>query len=424
VKKERAKRHAAAAGAAQPPLLVFVHIPKTAGTVLGSVLTMNEPGERTRRLSNVFKGSGGLSTTLIHRLRADAEPLNLDAARIVTGHFPLGIGEYLRKHAGPGRELRFITCLREPVDRTLSHYYQIRGRPPGPGKYTLSPLPSEPTLGDMLERGFTHDNVQTRMLSGLLEPFGEVTDDMLEQAKRNLRESLVFFGLTEQFDESLVLAKQRLGLSVLLSELEGNRHARSLSRSGGRVNTSRPRGEDVPQGLRQEAERCNRYDIELYCYAQKLFEAAPERKEIEFDVELAALQAARTEGEIEVAAPAPGGFKGSREEWRMLVTARATLLRHEAEFADIRVLTDDLRQRFRSTLALLARIKEAQVALVEQYESALQREREARSKLAVRAKEAKHLRGSEPKPATDGQRGARHGKRREPASPMARADSE
>ena len=59
------------------------------------------------------------------------------------------------------------------------------------------------------------------MLSGLTEPFGEVTDEMLEQAKHNLREELVFFGLTERFDESLVLAKRRLGFRSILYRSPG-----------------------------------------------------------------------------------------------------------------------------------------------------------------------------------------------------------
>ena len=123
------------------------------------------------------------------------------------------------------------------------------------------------------------------MLSGVPEPFGEVDDEMLEQAKHNLREELVFFGLTERFDESLVLAKRRLGFRSI------------LYRTSGRVNTSRPRGEEVPKELVEAAEACNRYDIELYRYATELFEAAPEREELEFEVELAALRAAKAEGE-------------------------------------------------------------------------------------------------------------------------------
>ena len=116
-----------------------------------------------------------------------------------------------------------MTFLRDPVERILSHYYAIRDRREGedePGRYAESPLPPDPTLDDALAAGYVHDNLHTRMLCGDPEPFGEVTEEMLEAGERNLREDLAFFGLTERFDESLVLAKRRLGLRSILYRLE------------------------------------------------------------------------------------------------------------------------------------------------------------------------------------------------------------
>ena len=272
---------------------------------------MNEPGTRSRALANVFKGGGGISKRMIERLRNGKGP-DLGRVRLLRGHFPLGIRDCLPDD----RDLRCFTFLREPADRTLSHYFAIRE---GGRGYGLPPLPAEATLEDALERGYIHDNLHTRMLSGLLEPFGEVTEEMLEQAKRNLREELVFFGLTERFDESLVLAKQRLGFRSI------------LYRSRGRVNTARPRGDEVPDELVRAAERCNRYDIELYRCAKELFESAPELGELEYEVELAALHAAMADGEIEVEAPVAAGFGGDEEAWRMLVQSRAVSQRLEWE---------------------------------------------------------------------------------------------
>ena len=160
----------------------------------------------------MFKGGGGLNRGVIQRLREGREPVegrlrDLDSVRVLRGHFPLGIREFLPQHVAAGRELRYFTFLRDPIDRMLSHFFAIRDRREGveeQGKHTLASLPKEPTLDDMLQCGYVHDNLHTRMLSGLREPFDEVTDEMLEQAKGNLRDGLVFFGLTERFDESLV----------------------------------------------------------------------------------------------------------------------------------------------------------------------------------------------------------------------------
>jgi hypothetical protein len=298
-----------------PALLVFIHIPKTAGTTLRTILNMNEPGARSRALGNVFKGGGGLSKAPVERLRGGLGPDLKEGVRLVRGHSPLGIREYLPKR----RELQCFTFLREPVDRTLSHYYAIRAVG---GAYRLPPLPPDPTLDDALAAGYIHDNLHTRMLSGDPEPFGEVTDEMLEQAKRNLHDELVFFGLTERFDESLVLAKRRLGLRSI------------LYRSSGRVNPARPRGDEIPAELRRAAERCNRYDIELYRYAKELFPEQLEPRDLEFEVELAALRAAKADGELDIPTP-PAAFGGDEEAWRMLVGARATAGRLEQKLAGV-----------------------------------------------------------------------------------------
>jgi hypothetical protein len=292
-------------------LLVFIHIPKTAGTTLRTVLGANEPGSRSRALGNVFKGGGGTSTGLLDRLSKGKGP-DLRRVALIRGHYPLGIRDYLPKD----REVACFTFLREPADRLLSHYFAIREYGRG---YGLPPLAADASLDDALERGYVHDNLQTRMLSGLPEPFGDVDDAMLEQAKANLREGLIFFGLTERFDESLVLAKRRLGFN------------RILYRSSSRVNTSRPRGRDVPADLRAAAERSNRHDIELYRYAQELFDAVEERRELEFQVEVAALQAAKAEDEIDLDMPAPEGFTGDAHAWRLLLDAKATAMRLEWE---------------------------------------------------------------------------------------------
>jgi hypothetical protein len=310
-----------AADRRRPALLVFVHIPKTAGSTLRSALNMNEPGARSRALGNVFKGSGGIDGTVMARMRKGEGP-DLTGVGIVRGHFPLGIREYLPNYLPKRRELHCFTFLRDPIERILSHYYAIRDRREGeeePGKYAESPLPPDPTLDDALAAGYVHDNLHTRMLCGDPEPFGEVTEEMLAEAKRNLREELVFFGLTERFDESLVLAKRRLGLGAI------------LYRSSGRVNPQRPRGDEVPAELRLAAERSNRYDIELYRYASELFEKELETRDLEFEVDLAALKAAKTDGELEVKSPVPASFGGDQQAWGMLVRATATAQRVEWE---------------------------------------------------------------------------------------------
>jgi hypothetical protein len=297
---------------------VFIHVPKTAGTTVRSVIRTSEPGERNRRPGpNVFKGGGGADPTTLEKLRDEPHALNLDEVRVLLGHQPFGISEHLER-AFPDREFRYFTFLRDPVERSISHYFEVLRQPrrvfdDGEPGEELAPLPPSTTFHDAVEAGYLHDNLHTRMLSGV-EPFGLVTDDMLERAKRNLRDRFALVGLTERLDESLVLVKQRLGF-------------RSILVASQRVNASRPRGSEVPAELRRAAERHNRYDIELYRFARKLFECVPERDQLEFQVELAALRAAQVDGDPRP--PAPAQFHGGEREWRMLLDARAALLRLE-----------------------------------------------------------------------------------------------
>ena len=170
------------------------------------------------------------------------------------------------------------------------------------------------SLDEAIEAGALHDNLQTRMLSGLPLPFDEVTDEMLELAKRNVSDNIALVGISERMDESLMLAKRRLGFYDILAE------------TGHRVNASRPRGKDIPADLRAAAERSNEYDTELYRFATEQFDNAREREGLDFDVELAALKAARVTDGVPPELPAPERFGGTDEDWALLVGRQVGLL--------------------------------------------------------------------------------------------------
>jgi hypothetical protein len=183
---------------------------------------------------------------------------------------------------------------------------------------------------------------------------------MFLQAKRNLTERLSCFGLSERFDESLALAKLRLDLR------------RVIYRSSDRVNPSRPRGDAIPADMRRTAEAANRYDIALYRHAQELFNLLPERGQPDFELELAALRAARADGELALDAPPPDGLE-IEHVWRLALEARAELLRLEHERATgadrrrltaAEVRTAALERALEQTVARLevARAKRARLA--------------------------------------------------------------
>ena len=93
---------------------------------------------------------------------------------LLGGHLPFGVHQYLPL------DTRYITFLRDPVERTLSTTTVCCPR-------KGDPIPESMALEQVLDSGeYLYDNLQTRMLCSDPEPFGEVTDEMLDQAKENL----------------------------------------------------------------------------------------------------------------------------------------------------------------------------------------------------------------------------------------------
>jgi hypothetical protein len=192
------------------------------------------------------------------------------------------------------------------------------------------------------------------MLSGATDPFGAATEEMLEKAEHNLTHELMSFGLSEAFDESLVLTKWRLGLRTVLLQRGEDEH--SPQPSAGRVNPNRPRGDEIPREMRRSAEECNQYDLELYRYAQQVFDRAPERSELEFKIEVAALSAAQPPGDIDLSVSAPDGYSGDETSWRLLLAASALSLRHERELAAVSAVSQEITQHGDDVLSRLAEL--------------------------------------------------------------------
>ena len=233
------------------PLTVFVHIPKAAGTTFAQILRNNYPPDSVGGIGNLFKGSGGSDPAVVERVR-NADKLTL-WMNVLTGHLPLGVRDSLPA------DTRYVTFLREPVDRVLSHYHVLIGQASArPERRNCRRLDSgHARCEEVLADGrYIPDNLQTRMLCGDPEPLGEVTPKMLDQAKENLRDTSLVFGLAERYDESLVLIGRRLGLAKLAYQSR-------------RVNSDRPR--EIPSEISGYAREFDRYDLELYEYARDLF---------------------------------------------------------------------------------------------------------------------------------------------------------
>jgi hypothetical protein len=244
---------------ADPPdtsasLVVYLHIPRT--VEVSRLFVRGYSKAAVQGVGDVFRRPERAAT----RIRKLAE-MGEDV-RVVTGVTPYGL---LRAHLPA--DSRYVTFLREPVARTISHYHWLVG-PRGEGSPDSStpeeqppslPPALETSLEQMLESGeHLLDNLATRLLCGRESPFGTLPEDALETAKENLREGFEFVGISERLDQSIVLLQRMLGIDVPF-------RGRIADGDG-------PGVEDLPAAERLLLEQHNRFDLELYSLARELFE--------------------------------------------------------------------------------------------------------------------------------------------------------
>src|SRR6266480_137643 len=246
--------------------LIFLHIPKAAGTTLNRII------EWQYNPLSIF-------TIDPHRIRATPERFKTLSEqrrrqlRVVRGHMVYGIHECLPQGA------MYITMLRDPVARLLSAYSFILRRP-------LNPMHRKLKRGRVGVEAFirltpNRQNLQCRMLAGV----EDVTCDqrVLNIAKENITKSFSVVGLCERFEESLVLMAKTFGWEIPYYE---NR----------KVSKVRPAIEPRVIDMIQDH---NRFDMELYDFAKARFEEGLRRKEDAMKKALTMLQSV----------PKPGPFK-------------------------------------------------------------------------------------------------------------------
>jgi hypothetical protein len=244
-------------------LLAFVHIPKTAGATVISMFAAAYSRQGVRDAGNYLRGPEKTVAAL-------AKPEKMEG-RVLAGHVPYSV---LREHTP--QDTRYMTFLREPVDRVISHYFRhIFAKDPRIDKAVRRPNRSRhprPEEGrrvglEMLEEGLVErsmpelNNLSTRFLCDDA-PMGELPASAVDDAKANLSR-FTFIGIQERFEESLVLLQRMLGLD---STPYQDRH---VSLTG-----SRPTVDELPDQERRLIEEHNQLDAELYRFAQGLFEEA------------------------------------------------------------------------------------------------------------------------------------------------------
>jgi len=247
----------------KPRSVIFLHLPKTAGTTLNNIIN------RQYRDDEIY-ASGAIVQDSVAQLKA-MEIGEREKIRIFIGHMGFGLHDLL---APP---TTYFTILREPIDRVISFYYYVQRN----GAHYLHDyvLNDDVSLDEFLTSKATlmTDNFQVRLISGVWNdiPYGECTRETLEQAKKNLQDSFAVVGLTEEFDQTLLLLKRALGWDNIYYM----RH---------NVTKNRPQKDVLSPETMALLRSHNELDLELYAFAKTLFAEQVERQGASFarDVKL------------------------------------------------------------------------------------------------------------------------------------------
>jgi sulfotransferase famil protein len=229
--------------------LIFLHLPKTAGTSFKFALQeLLPPG------ALLYEVGGAPNHEVVRALMA------MDASqraqfKAIMAHVPYGLHVLFP-------EAKYVTMLREPVARILSTYYFAKSRT----EFELSNKIAAGMTVEEFAADVFNDNAQVRRLLKypdisrddvfLDPPAGQLKSAHLDDAKDTLERCAVV-GVAERYNEFLDCVAAEFGLPFI-PRREDNVTAIPWHR------------EDLSEQTIDRLREISRFDIELYAHAKKL----------------------------------------------------------------------------------------------------------------------------------------------------------
>jgi hypothetical protein len=247
--------------------VIFLHLTRTGGINLTNILLRRY--KREYKINQFQKGDKFSVKNFIALPQHERDQIEL-----LRGHMPFGLHAYFT------HPYLYITFLRDPIERVLSEYAATRA-PKNSRRIREYEKIADFTLRDFVMSDLDAvNNYQTRVLSGeWSEPYQPVSSSdvatLLETAKKNLQEYFAVVGITERFDETLLVLKRTLGLKNI--------------QYPGRSN-SLEREEEATEEIKQIILEKNRADVELYRFANELLNKEVLDYGVEFEHDLRRLR--------------------------------------------------------------------------------------------------------------------------------------
>jgi hypothetical protein len=249
--------------------LLFLHIGKTASNTLRMIFQRKFPQDAVYR----FKGG---TVEDFQKSMAALECLSEEdryRIRYIWGGVFPGMHKYLPQSS------IYYSMFRDPVDRVISEYYWVLQRRTNLAHNEV--VSKNMSLEDYVKNGVWRAwNCQTRMIRRVPEvsPPGDgpvlLSTNDLEIAKAILRQHFVV-GLTERFDESLILLKRAFGWRT-----------KNILYVKQNVSRNRPPKDKISSETVKLIEDHNELDIKLYEFVKRMFEEQLRQQGFSFRVEL------------------------------------------------------------------------------------------------------------------------------------------
>lgn len=187
------------AGIDPRPLVLLLHIPRTAGTGMRKFLASHLVVNRHLAHDRLVLGDG-----------AGVGFARAAQFELISGHFPYGLHERF-----PGRPYRYVTLLREPVERVLSLWRYLKHQP----HHRLHSLRA---IRGMTPRRFLRgyaahslqflDGQTRQLVGGEALSATRLTEQALRVALERIEEDRFLVGLTNRFEDSARLFARELGI--------------------------------------------------------------------------------------------------------------------------------------------------------------------------------------------------------------------